>query len=471
MKIIIKKAAQLLAATALSCSALAQTQIENVEGAWLGAMAIPNGPTLTIGIEVFQKADGAWGGNVASLDQGVRYMPVSAVTVESDTFTLTLAGAPISVVGDVSQDQQSIDADFNQGNSTFKLMLNKVAALPEIDRPQFPTNTQGYLDQEVNYHNQRDNVWLSGTLTLPAGNEKHPAIMLIAGSGPNQRDSYFGGHRPFAVMADYLTRQGYIVLRSDKRGVYKSSGSFQAATLADLVRDTEAAVTFLKAHPRVDANNIILIGHSEGSLVSVMTAAEQSIQGLVSLAGPGMSVLDILLLQDQTEPAAKGATKAETDILLGFSQRFYQMILNTPSGEARKQKALALYDRLEGVEADVVSRWVNTNSGTLSIGAAQSDALYELLQQNPLPYWQAFTGEALVLNGSKDSQVPAQPNIDGILAAVTPQRARVESDILDGLNHMFQTAETGANDEYASIDETISPEVLARIGRWLKANF
>ena len=471
MKCTLNTLAKLLAAATLSCSAIAQTTIQDIQGSWLGAMAIPDGPTLNIGIEVFQKADGSWGGNVASLDQGVRYMPVATVAVEANTFHLQLAGAPITVVGKVSADQQHISADFNQGSSAFELELDKVPALPEVERPQTPSHSEDYLNQAVRYHNVQDDVWLSGTMTLPQGSAKHPAIMLIAGSGPNHRDSYFGGHRPFAVIADYLTRQGYIVLRSDKRGVYKSSGDFQTATLADFVADAEAALQFLTSHPRVDADNIILLGHSEGSLVSVMAASAQPVQGIISLAGPGMSVLDILLLQDQTEPAAKGATQAETDILLGFSQRFYQMILATPSGEARKQKALAMYEGLAGTEAEVVGRWVNTNSGTLSIGAAESDSLYELLQQNPLPYWQQFTGEALILNGSKDSQVPAEPNVAGIVAAINPAQAHVESEIISGLNHMFQTAETGANDEYASIEQTISPAVLSKISQWLAARF
>lgn len=454
-----------------SQSVFAKHQMKDIRGAWLGTMNIPEGPSLRIGVEVFKKADGNWGGNIASLDQGARYMMVSNVSLEDNIFTLQMAEAPVSIVGKISNNNKVISAKFNQGDSVFDLNLDKVSALPEIERPQTPIIIKNYIEQEVKYNNSHDNTWLSGTLTLPNDTNQHPAIMLVAGSGPNHRDSYHAGHRTFKVLADHLTKLGYIVLRSDKRGVYKSSGSYHDATLNDLMLDTQAAVRYLKSHKRVDSNNIILIGHSEGSLVSIMATAHEKVQGLVSLAGPGMSVLDILLLQDQTEPAAKGATKAETDILLKFSQRFYSMILNTPSSELRKQKVIELYENLQGYEAEVVGKWVNKNNGTLSLGSAESDSFYEFLQQNPLPYWNNFRGKALILNGDKDSQVPAKENVAGIVNAITTKGASVESKVFKDLNHLFQSAKTGSVNEYSEIEQTIDIKVLAKISTWLENNF
>ncbi|MEP1741627.1 MAG: alpha/beta fold hydrolase [Kangiellaceae bacterium] len=454
-----------------SQSIQATSQMENIEGAWLGSMNIPEGPSLRIGIEIFKKADGHWGGNIASLDQGIRYMLVSKVSAKNSVFTLQVAGAPIGVVGTINSDNKVINAKFNQGGSAFDLDLNKVSSLPEISRPQTPTEAVDYIQQEVSYKNGNDDTWLSGTLTIPNGSKKHPGVMLVAGSGPSHRDSYLSGHRTFKVLADYLTKHGYVVLRSDKRGVYKSSGSFDEATLTNLALDTQAAIRYLKSHNRVDSENIVLIGHSEGSFVSAMTAEIEKVQSLVSLAGPGMSVLDILLLQDQTEPAAKGASNAETDILLSFSRRFYNLVLATPSSELRKQKIINLYDSLKGEEAEVIAKWVNKNNGTLSISSAESDAFYKFLQQNPLPYWNKFNGRALILNGDKDSQVPAKLNVEGIVNAITSKQARVESEIFIGLNHLFQPANTGSTDEYQTIEKTIDEKVLLRISTWLDSNF
>lgn len=460
-----------LVAAFFSQSVIAEVTLKNIEGAWLGTMQIPDGPALRIGIEVFKKADNHWGGNIASLDQGARYMLVSSVGVENGIFTLHMANAPVSVVGRINKSADIITAKFNQGVSKFDLELHKVDALPETEREQTPKNTANYLQQEIRYENPADNTWLSGTLTTPKGKGKHPAIMLIAGSGPNHRDSYHAGHRTFKVLADHLTKRGYVVLRSDKRGVYKSSGDFEKATLDNLRLDTQSAIKYLKSHPRVNAENIILMGHSEGSLVAIMAAEQESVRGIVSLAGPGMSVLDILLLQDQTEPAAKGAIKAETDILLAFSKRFYSMVLNTPNADMRKQKAIELYENLTGDEAKAVEKWVNQQNGTLSISSAESDSFYQFLQQNPLPYWRKYTGKVLILNGSKDSQVPAKVNVEGIINAINKNSVDVTSEIFTDLNHLFQPAITGSVDEYVQIEQTIDTQVLSAISTWLEEHF
>lgn len=470
-RLIIKQVCFIFVIALFSKMSLAAVTLEDVKGSWLGTMNIPDGPSLRIGIEVFKKADNQWGGNIASLDQGARYMLVSSVNIKNDVFTLQMANAPISVVGTVVKNQNFIATKFHQGESVFELNLQKVKELPEIERSQTPKDTNDYIQQEVAYQNKHDGTWLSGTLTTPKGTKSHPGIVLVAGSGPNHRDSYHAGHRTFKVLADHFTRLGYVVLRSDKRGVYKSAGNFDDASLSNLVLDTQAAVRFLKSQNSVDANNIILVGHSEGSLVSIMAADKEPVQGVVSLAGPGMSVLDILLLQDQTEPKAKGATKEETDVLLQFSQRFYAMVLSTPSAAERKEKAIALYDSLTGKEAETVAKWVNKQNGTLSIASAESDSFYTFLQQNPIPYWNQYAGKALVLNGSKDSQVPANENVMGIVNAVNSDHADVESHIFTDLNHLFQPAITGSTDEYRQIETTIDEQVLLVISKWLQQNF
>lgn len=471
MNVLVKQVGFMLVMMLLSKPTVAAVTLEDIEGSWLGTMNIPEGPSLRIGIEVFKKADNHWGGNIASLDQGARYMLVSSVSIEGELFTLQMANAPVTVVGLVNLNEGIIDSKFRQGNSEFDLNLHKVDELPDIDRKQTPRRKDDYLQQEVAYQNPHDGTWLAGTLTAPKGSTRHPAIMLVAGSGPNHRDSYHAGHRTFKVLADHLTRLGYVVLRADKRGVYKSGGRFDDANIKNLVLDTQSAVQFLKSRQRVDRKNIVLIGHSEGSLVSVMTAEKESVQGIVSMAGPGMSVLDILLLQDQTEPKAKGASKAETDILLQFSQRFYTMVMNTPSSEERKKNAINLYESLSGDEAEVVAKWVDKNNGTLSISSAASASFYEFLQQSPLPYWQRFSGKALILNGGKDSQVPAQENVAGIVNAIDNKNADIESHIFENLNHLFQPATTGSVDEYGKIETTIDEKVLSVISKWLKQSF
>jgi len=447
----------------------AQTKINYLEGAWLGAMQIPDGPKLRIGLEIYKKANGKWGGNVASLDQNNRYISVSDVKFEKRMLTVQIADAPVSIKVKLDDSGDRFKGSFHEGSALFPIELKRVHALPEIERPQAPDDDVPYIREEVSYKSSHDNTWLSATLTRPKDDKKHPAVMLIAGSGPAHRDEYIAGHRPFKLLADVLTRQGFVVLRADKRGVYKSSGSYKTATQKDFAKDTEAAVLFLKSHKQVNANQINLIGHSEGSLIAAMTASKVQVNAIVSMAGPGMSVHDILLLQDQTEPAAKGATKTETDVLLGFSQRFYNIVLTTSSESLRKQKLQTLYDGLTGQEAKIVNKW-NNRSGTLNVDFASRNSFSEMLKGNPAKYWQTVSVPVLILNGSIDSQVPAAENVSGIILALKQgNNQNFDEKIFSNVNHMFQKAVTGATDEYIKIEETINPEVIKTISTWLKS--
>ncbi|MEZ5520604.1 MAG: alpha/beta fold hydrolase [Dokdonella sp.] len=269
------------------------------------------------------------------------------------------------------------------------------------------------------------------------------------------------------VLADHFTRRGYVVLRTDKRGVYKSSGDFQKATIADFVRDARAAVEFLEHDARVDSTRIVLVGHSEGSMVAAMVgASEKAVSAIVSMAGPGMSVLDTLLLQDQTEPASKGATKADTQVLLAFSTKFYETVLDTADPAERRKRLQALYDALSGQDASVVNKW-NDRSGTLDVDYASSDSFFQLLQDDPATSWRKVSVPVLVLQGDKDSQVSARESVAAILKALEHDPDPVRSKLFPGLNHRFQTAETGSTDEYGKIDESISPLVLSAVDRWL----
>ena len=450
----------------LPIAAIAQVAMEDLEGAWLGSMKVPDGPTLRVGVEILKKADGSWGGNVASPDQGVRYMTAAKVGLEGEVLRVDLAGAPLTISGTYDAASRRISGEFMQGDSHFELQLEQVPALPETPRPQTPTGDLPYEQAEVSINNIADQIWLAGTLTLPADDRTHPAVLLLAGSGPSHRDSYSAGHRPFQVLADHLTRQGYIVLRTDKRGVFKSGGVFDGADTADFARDAQAAVRFLKHHPRVDPSAIALIGHSEGSLVAAMVAVAEPVHAIISMAGPGLSVHEILLRQDQTEPAAKGASAADVRVLLEFSRRFYQTALGAPDATQRKLRLQALYDALEGPEGAIVNRW-NDRTGTLNVDQAAKDSFVRFLSNDPARYWRQLSIPVLVLNGDKDVQVSAQDNVPVIVEALAQRQAPVESKIFPGLNHMFQQADSGGTDEYGQISETLNPALLTTVHDWL----
>jgi dipeptidyl aminopeptidase/acylaminoacyl peptidase len=448
----------------------AETDINNFEGVWLGSMQIPDGPILRMGVEIFRKADGQWGGNIASLDQNHRYIPVSKVSFDGHWLTVQIDAAPVFIKVATSDSKEHLKGDFHEGAQAFPIELHRVDALPDITRPQTPGENVPYTIEEITYQNLEDDIWLSATLTRPEDAQVHPAVILIAGSGPAHRDAYHSGHRPFKLLADVLTRQGFVVLRADKRGVHKSTGDYKSATQKNFSHDIQAAIKFLKSHKQVDENKVNLLGHSEGSLIAAMAASNEQVNAIVSMAGPGMTVLDTILLQDQTEPAAKGATKSETDILLGFSQRFYNTVLSASNETQRKKNLQSLYDGLTGNEATVVNKW-NNRSGTLNVDFAARNSFSDMLTGNPAKYWQTISIPVLVLNGSKDSQVPATENVSGIINALKKgNNKKFEKRIFPNLNHMFQAATTGATDEYSQIDETLNPSVIDAIGTWLQSN-
>jgi len=303
-------------------------------------------------------------------------------------------------------------------------------------------------------------------LTLPAGHDPASAVLLIAGSGPNHRDSYFTGHRSFKVIADYLTKRGYAVLRMDKRGVYKSSGEFHTAEVKDFVADSLAALEFLKNHENIQGSNIHIIGHSEGSLVAAMLASQTRLSSIISMGGPGMSIYDILVLQDQTEPAAKGAPESDLPYLKSFSEKFYDTVLQEESEDNRLNSLQALYKNLQGEEKEIINKWVE-RTGTLDPQFAAQENFKTHLQDNPLTYWKQVKIPVLVLNGAKDSQVSANENVSGIYAAIDEEKYGSSKRIFPNLNHMFQTSVTGDLNEYAQIEETISTNALEAIGQWL----
>jgi pimeloyl-ACP methyl ester carboxylesterase len=455
-------------AALLLCTAPAMSAetLDDIKGSWLGKMQIPNGPELRVGVEIFRKADSSWGGNIACLDQDTRYIPVGSVTLADNQLELNLAAAPISIIGTVNNDNSQISALFRQGDNSFSLPLVKVAHLPETARSQTPVDISGYKALDIVVENKRDKVWLAGTLTLPTGTDRAPAVLLIAGSGPNHRDSYFSGHRTFKVMADYLSKRGYAVLRMDKRGVYKSSGEFHTAEIKDFVDDNLAAIEFLKNSENIQANNIHVIGHSEGSLVASMLASQTELSSIISMGGPGMSIYDILVLQDQTEPAAKGAPENALPYLKSFSEKFYNTVLKEESEESRLKALNALYANLQGTEKEVVNKWVE-RTGTLAPEFAAQETFKTHLQDNPLTYWARVQLPVLVLNGAKDSQVSAIENVSGIYTAIGGEKYGSSQHIFPGLNHMFQTSKTGEVNDYALIEETISTNVLEVIEKWL----
>ena len=353
-----------------------------------------------------------------------------------------------------------IDGVWTQNGGSMPLVLKRGAnaVAVETKRPQNPVKPYPYREEDVTYDNTAAHITLAATLTTPAGPGPFPAVLLITGSGPQDRDESLAGHRPFLVLADYLTRRGMAVLRVDDRGVAKSGGNFASATTADFATDAEAGVAYLRTRREVDAKKIGLIGHSEGGMIAPMVAARNTaVAFIVLMAGPGVPGEDILLAQNTLLAQAAGVPEEQitqnTALLKGVFE-----ILKEEKDEARLQTRLR--ERLTGtMPPEMISVQIRTLT---------SPWYRYFVAYDPAPALKRLTCPVLAINGERDMQVPPKLNLPAIRSALEASgNKNVEVTELPGLNHLFQTAKTGAPNEYAQIEETMSPVALDTIARWI----
>jgi pimeloyl-ACP methyl ester carboxylesterase len=438
----------------------------SVAGKWLGIIKVP-GHDLRIAFEISETKEGGYAAVAHSIDQGAMNIPLSTVTLNGDSLRLELKSA-FAYEGKLQPDGNTIEGNWIQGGST-PLVMKRVDKIPELNRPQTPKKPYPYREEEVVYENPSAKVSIGATLTIPNGKGPFPAVLLIPGSGHSDRDEAVLGHKPFLVLADHLTRQGIAVLRADKRGVGKTTGTFKDSGTKEYVSDALAGVEYLKSRPEVDAKKIGLLGHSQGGSVAPMAAAQsRDVSYIVLLAAPGLSGYDILVLQDGTEAKAGGATDEQVEIIRSFSRRFYGIVLRAKDAAEIERETKALYATLTDVEKKVLN-WPNMG-GTLSLSWALSPGARDTLTSDVAPVLRQVHCPVLALNGSKDAQVPPRENLGRIEKEL---QAGGNKDYtlreLPGLNHLFQTCSTGATSEYIKIEETMSPLVLQTIAEWILA--
>lgn len=447
----------------------AQGGAARLPGVWNGAIDA-GGTRLRLSVEIERQADGTLGGTLISVDQGGARVPVKVLPRGDTAVRIETVGLPAAFQGRVSANGDTLAGSWEQGGGSAPLTFVRGAKMAELVRPQEPKRPFPYREEEVSFQSV-PGVRLAATLTLPQGRGPFPAAILITGSGPQDRDEALLGHKPFLVLADYLTRRGIAVLRYDERGVGRSTGSFAAANSEDLARDAEAAVGFLAARPEIARRKVGLVGHSEGGLIAPMVAARSnSVAFVVMLAGPGLRGDSLLRLQGAALLRASGASE--------------EMIRQSDATQARIFAAV----RAGGDSAAVVRRVreallagmtpaQRAQAGTLDplppqVQAALTPWFRYFLSYDPQPALRRLSVPTLALNGSLDLQVPAKPNLEAIGAAL---RAGGNRDFrtaeLPGLNHLFQTARTGALAEYGQIEETFAPAALEAVASWIVQRF
>ena len=438
----------------------APTASLQLDGDWDGSLTIS---LLKLRLAFhFRTSPSGIAGTIDSIDQQANGIPISKIAQDGDKVEIDVATIKAGFRGVLDRSGQMLTGEWRQGSMVLPLTIARRAAgqvQPVLRRPQTPIKPYPYREEEVTFPGRTAGATLAGTLTLPQGSGPFPAVVLVAGSGPNTRNEPIAGHQLFLVMSDYFTRHGIAVLRYDKRGTGRSTGDYGKSSSYDFADDAQAAMTYLRAHAGIDTNHVGMIGHSEGGLIVPMVAArDPSTSFIVMMAGPGVNGAAVWLEQLKLILAAAGMPADQIAIAAAQRQRMIDILRseNDPDKAAvrlravmREQAPGATAEQIDGVVAQINNKWFR-----------------EFFAYEPAPVLRNLRCPVLVLGGSKDLQVPTAQSFPPIRAALAAN-ADVEIDELAGLNHLFQTAQTGGIAEYGQIEETIAPVALQMMTRWM----
>jgi len=433
-------------------------QPSDIDGAWMGTLD-SGAVKLRVVFHITNTEDGLTA-TMDSPDQGMNGMPTTSVTRNGAALKIEAKQIGGSYEGTINKDLSQIDGTWSQGAGSLPLVLKRVKDAAELNRPrpQNPVKPYPYRDEDVSYKNTQQNVTLAATFTVPTGKGPFPAVLLITGSGPQDRDETIMGHKPFLVLSDDLTREGIAVLRADDRGVGKSTGKFSGATTADFATDADAGIAYLKTRPEVDPHKIGLVGHSEGGMIAPMVAARNpDVAFIVMMAGSGVPGDQILPEQLLQLDLAAGKSRDEAQKAAEKEREILTLV------ESEKDDAVLQKDLRQKLAGEVPEAQMGAQ-----ITAITSPWFRFFLTYDPATALRKVKCPVLAINGEKDRQVSPEQNLPAIRQALTEGgNKHFEVVELPGLNHLFQTAKTGAVSEYAQIEETMSPLAMKTIAEWI----
>lgn len=480
-KIFFIAAAALLYGTAFS---------QDITGNWEGNLN-SMGKQVPIVFHISKDKNDKYSASFDSPSQQAYNLACSDVIITNDSIILMMKILGGRYAGLFRENKKEIRGTWFQGGGSLPLTVSKTSnkvILTEIRRPQTPKPPFPYRSEDVEYTNADKSIHFGATFTLPLPDSSvnyfrapvYPVVLLITGSGMQDRDETLMNHKPFAVIADYLSRQGIAVLRVDDRGMGKTTGNFSRATSADFARDVEAGIDYLKTRNDVDTFSMGLLGHSEGGMIAPLVASRRSdIKFIILLAGPGVKVSQLMEDQSIDVAVSNGASKKKMEQF----RPMYRKLVNTILAEA--DTAIAIQ---KGIE--VFTNWQNSKTRlvvmvTTGVDDEKSREAYVrnlvktfstpwfnyFMKFNPADYLTQLHCSVLALNGEKDIQVSAKSNLAAIQSALEKSRSvNYSTREMPGLNHLFQHCKKCTVEEYGQLEETFSPEVLELIGKWIKGS-
>lgn len=360
----------------------------------------------------------------------------------------------------------SFSGTIKQGYMRSAIQMTPSDGIFEMRRPQTPQPPFPYSESEVTILRNDDDVTIAGTLTIPEGNGPFPAVVLVSGSGQQNRDEEIFSHKPFLVLADHLARNGIAVLRYDDRGMGGSRGDLQNATTLDFADDAEAVFNHLLKQQKIDTRRVGIIGHSEGALIADIIAARNSkVAFIVTLGGQAGNGRDILVQQNRELYQRMGLSKKLVDLRVDCLRSIIDTALSVPTEKLEKTIISILENKCSNISKEE-RKQLSLTRGDASVWSSQMQTpwMKTFLTLDAASYLRKVRCPILAIGGENDCQVPAD-NLK-VIARITGKKA--ETHLMPKLNHLLQHSDSGLPKEYMLIEETISPEVLSIISQFVK---
>lgn len=439
---------------------------QDITGQWNGALKV-QGTQLRIVFHISKTGTG-YTSTMDSPDQGAKGIPVTSTTFENSKLKLEITNLKFEYTGELKG--KLFEGTMKQNGMEFPMNLSKETIEKQtFVRPQEPKKPYPYISEEVTFQNPKANISLAGTLTLPQKEGHFPAVILVTGSGPQNRDEEIMGHKPFLVLSDFLTRKGIAVLRYDDRGVGQSKGDFKTAITEDFASDAESAVAYLKT--RKEIRKIGIAGHSEGGIVAPIVANRtKDVSFIVLLAGTGLRGDKILLLQQELIARGTGMKEEYIKKTKEDNTKVFEMVLKSKSDATLKEDLKKfLVGAVKSLPAEGKPKGMSDEEFiTLEISQVTSPWMLNFIRYDPVLALEKVKCPVLAVNGEKDLQVPSKENLQAIEKALkNAGNKNITIQEFKNLNHLFQECKTGLPAEYSEIEQTFSPVVMERISYWI----
>ncbi|UOK41713.1 MULTISPECIES: alpha/beta hydrolase family protein [Flavobacterium] len=452
----------------LSLITIITASAQDITGQWNGVLKV-QGTQLRLVFHITKSGNG-FTSTMDSPDQGATGIPTTSTSFENSKLKIEVTNARIEYSGEFKEGE--IIGTFKQSGYEFPMNLSRKPIEKEtIKRPQEPVTPYPYYTEDITFSNPKANISLAGTLSLPKKEGNFPVVILITGSGPQNRNEELLGHKPFLVISDYLTKNGIAVLRYDDRGIGQSKGDFKTATSADFATDVESAIAYLKTRKEINKKKIGLMGHSEGGLIAPMIASKsKDVDFIVLLAGTGIQGDKLLLLQQELIGKAAGASETDIQKTYQNNKKIFEMVIKSTDDEKLKSDVKQIIKEMlkNDPTAEIPSGMSEDEFISVQVEQITSPWMLYFLRFDPSTTLEIVKCPVLAVNGEKDLQVPAKVNLSAIENSLKKGgNKKVTVKEFPNLNHLFQECKTGSPSEYAEIEQTFSPVALEEITKWI----